>query len=281
MWACGRVRFGIKERNKNQTYQADRTPGEEGSQTGQGQKPVEDNHAGGGKGNVGETTPGEEEDDGPERAARLVNVGEDLGSVTLLGERRQGTGSAVDARDTDGDDRDADDDVHERVVAREASVPDGNDERRGALGVGVGGNVEEIGVVGRDEQTDKRETQEVEEGDTPEDLLDSTGQRLGGVGRLSSGQTDKLGTGVGEGGRDEDGAETGETVLPWAGVAPGAVAPVFVVETVGRTTTADEDDGDDQEDDDSGKLEAGAPELLLSVTQSTEDVDDDDDDPEQ
>lgn len=117
--------------------------------------------------------------------------------------------------------------------------------------------------------------------DTPEDLLDSTRQRLGGVDRLGGGETDQLSSGVGKGGGDEDGAEATEAMLEGARIMPESVAPVLVELAVGGTTTADQDQGDDHEDDGSGELEARAHELLLGVSQGTENVDEDDEDPEE
>lgn len=116
--------------------------------------------------------------------------------------------------------------------------------------------------------------------DTPEDLLDSTGQRLGGVGRLGGGETDQLSSGVGKGGGDEDGAEATEAVLEGARIIPESVAPVLVVLAARGATTADQDQGDDHKDDGSCELEARTPKLFLGVSQGTENVDEDDEKPE-
>lgn len=119
------------------------------------------------------------------------------------------------------------------------------------------------------------------QGDTPENLLDGTGESLGRVGRLGSGKADKLGTGEGEGGGDEDGAEAAEAVLEGTGVLPELATLVLVELAAGGAAAADEDDGDNHEDDGSGELEARAPELLLGEAQGAEDVDEDDEDPEE
>lgn len=229
--------------------------------------------------NVGKATPGEEEENRHKGTARLVNVGEDLRGVTGVSERGQGTRAAIDARNTDRDDRDADDNVHERIVTLKTGILGGQDEGRSALSVGVLG-VEETLVARGDEKTDEGETDNVEEGNTPEDLLDGTRKGSGRVLRLGGGETDKLRAGVGEGGSDENGAEALEAVLERTRIAPVDVAVVLVKLVALGTTTADENDSNDHEDDDGGELEARAPELLLSVTQSAEDVDDDDNNPE-
>lgn len=95
------------------TYQADGAPGKESRKARQSQEPIKDDAAMGGQHNVGESTPEEEEDNRGKRATRFVDIGEDSGGVTLVGEGREGTRTAVDARDANGDDRDANDDVHE------------------------------------------------------------------------------------------------------------------------------------------------------------------------
>lgn len=84
--------------------QADGAPCEEGSETGQGDKPVEDGSTSSSQVHVGKGTPHENEEDGPERTSSTVNVGEELGSVTLLSKGGKSTGTTVDTRQTNGDD---------------------------------------------------------------------------------------------------------------------------------------------------------------------------------
>lgn len=258
---------------------ADGAPGEEGSQGGKVEEPVEDDNTLGINVDVGEATANADDQGGPERTSRAVNVGEDDGGVSLLGHGSQSTGSTVHTGDTDGDNGNENDDVHEVIETVETGVATDEHERRG-LGVGVGSLGQKSWVVGVDEKTNEEETQDVEEGDTPEDLLDGTGQRLDGVAGLGSSQTDQLSTGEREGSSNEDGAETLEAVLERTGVVPVTGTPVRVVTTAGRTTTADKDEGNDHEDDDGRHLEDGREELLLSVSKSTKHVDDDDDDEE-
>lgn len=118
------------------------------------------------------------------------------------------------------------------------------------------------------------------QGNSPEDLLDSTGQRLGWVGSLSSCQTDELRSGVRESGSNEDTAETTEAVLERAWVMPEFTAPVLAVFAVLGTATAAKDNSDDHEDADGGKLEARTPEFFFGVTECSENVDDDNNNPE-
>jgi len=67
-------------------------------------------------------------------------------------------------------------------------------------------------AVRRHDQANEEEVDDVENGETPDNLLGSSWDFPQGVGRLGSGQTSKLSASVGEGGRDENRAEALETV---------------------------------------------------------------------
>jgi len=255
---------------------ADGAPGEEGSKTRQVEQPGEDDLTGGDKVHVGESTPNEDEDDGPERTARLVDVGEDLGSVTLISKRSQGTRATVDTRHTNGDDGDENDNVHEAVETDQTSILGSNDERRG---VGAAATEQTL-VVRANEKTNEGKTKDVEQGDTPENLSDGTRERLQRVGSLGSSQTDQLGSGERESSSDEDGAETLEAVVESTRVVPETGAPVLVVDTTAGTSTKNQDKGDDHEDDGGRELQARRPEFFLGITEYSENVNDDDEDPE-
>lgn len=278
------------------TYEANRSPGEEGSESRDGQEPVKDDRARGCQNHVGKGTPDEVEHNRHKRATRPVNIGKDLGSVVLLGKGSQGTRAAVDARDTERDNRNADDKVHEGVITLEASVLCRKHEGRGTILVGVAA-VEETVIGGADEHADKGKADDVEadkvlaevkthgrfeysQSDTPEDLLDSAGQGLGRVPGLGGSKTNQFSTSEGEGGSDKDTAEAAEAVLERTRIIPQLGTLVRVKVAVGGATTADEDDGDDHEDDNGSQLEARAPELFLGVAQCSKDVDEDDDGPE-
>lgn len=234
---------------------ADGAPSEESSQTGDGKKPVEDNGAGSVQADVGDEAEQDEDNDGGQGAARLVDVGEELGSIALLSQSGQGSGSTIHTRDTDGQDGGENDEVHEVVETLQASVLADKHKGRG-LGVRVSGGREQSGIIAVNQQSDEEETKDVKDGNTPEDLLDSTGHVLGWVGRLSSGKTDQLSTGEGEGSSDEDRAETLEAILERAGVIPVSGTPVLVVSAILGTTAQDKDKSDDHEDDSGGQLEA-------------------------
>jgi hypothetical protein len=232
--------------------QADGSPCKECGETGQRDEPVEDDDTGGSQIHVGKHTPSEDEGNRPERTTGSINVGEEFGSIALLTERDQGTRSTVDTGHTNGDDGNENDDVHEAVETDEAGILGGNDEGRG---VGTTA-AEKTLIIGAHKQTDKSETENVEEGDSPEDLSDSSGEGLERVLGLGSSQTDQLGSREGESGSDENGTETLEAVAERSRVVPRTSTPVFGVETVFGASTADENEGDDHEDDSRAQLQA-------------------------
>jgi hypothetical protein len=252
--------------------EADAAPGEEGGETGEGLQPVEGDGAAGGQGHESQGGPGDDEQGREERTAGAVNVAEEPGGVTLLGKRAERAGTTVDTGETDGDDGKHDDDVGEVGEADDTGPLGDDDERRGGH-VDVAAVSEKSGVVVVDEETDEGEGQDVEEGDTPEDLLDRRGERLAGVLGFGCSETDELSSGEGEGGRDEHTAEADECGER-AGVLPPLATLVFreavkVVSnrsivsnwrslcllSVGGTATANEDDTHEQEDNDCGELQ--------------------------
>jgi len=79
----------------------------------------------------------------------------------LLGKSSQGTGTTVDARDTDGHDRDENDDVHEVIETLETGILSGKHEWRGTISVWVL-SVEQTLVLGADQETDESETEDIE-----------------------------------------------------------------------------------------------------------------------
>ena len=101
---------GLAETNVGK---ANGSPGEESSKTGKSQKPGEDLSTAGGKRDEGDETEQDANNDGGERTAGTINVGEDHGSITLLGQGNQGTGTTVNTGDTNGQNGDENDNVHE------------------------------------------------------------------------------------------------------------------------------------------------------------------------
>jgi hypothetical protein len=260
---------------------ADRSPGEESSKTRDTKKPVKELRSTDGvstsKGNEAD---GQDEKSRVEGATGTVNVGEDLGGVTLLSHCGKGTATTIDTRDTDGDDRDHDDKVHEVVESVEVSLLANNDKGRGLR---VGERLVPLHkalVSGRHEKTDEEDGQNEEEDDTPEHHLASGGESLERVLGLASSETNQLGTGKGKSGSDEARAETLEAVTETTLLHQDTCANIGIVLGPGGTATQDENKADDDEDDNGAQLEETRPELLLGVTKGTEAADESEGDKE-
>lgn len=266
-------------RSEADVGQADGAPGEESGKTGKSEEPVEDDNTAGAVRHVGEAAESNDDDGREQGATGAINVGEDLRSVTLLSESGESAGTTVDTAVTDGNDGDDDDDVDEVVEANQASILGGDDERRSS-GVDDGVGAKESLVVVTDKEANEEEGENVEEGDTPENLLDGTRELLGGVRALGGRETDELRTGESKGGGDEHGADALEAVGEGARVVPEPGAPVRTVLAVVRATAQDADETDHDEDDDGDELEERRPELFLSEAEDAEDVDQDDGDQE-
>jgi hypothetical protein len=250
--------------------EADGAPGEESSKTGQSNEPVEDSLTSRRQVHVGKRTPHENEGNRVQRASGTVDVGEALGSVTLVGKSSEGSRTTVYTRDTDGDDGDENDNVHETVKSNQSSVLASNDE---GGGVGIGRGAHQTIVVGGNKKSDKGETEDVEQGDSPKDLTDSTRKGLQRVLSLSGSETNKFGTREGESGGDEYSAETLEAVLESARVVPSTSSPVFRVHAIAGTSSEDQDQGNDHEDDGGTQLDTRRPELFFGISQGAPDVD--------
>ena len=253
---------------------ADRAPDKEVGQTREGEEPAEDGAALGGLANESDQTEEELDDDAPDGAAGLVNVREEAGGHTALGKSLHGTGRAERARVGNADDGNGDDGVEDGGKDLDTGVLDGQDERRG-LGVGTG-RAEETVVVGRHDQTEDEQVDDVEEGNAPEHLLGGEGNSLAGVRGLSGRETDKLGTTEGKGSDDEDTSEAIEAVLERTGVVPVLGTEVALV----ADTTAVDDDAEDDETRAGNDLDGAENELNLSVAADTKDLDDGEDDEE-
>lgn len=195
----------------------------------------------------------------------------------MLGQGSEGTRTAVDAGHTEGKDGDKNDDVHERVETLQVGVLADQHEGR-SVDVDEGVSAQKVLVVVRDQETDEEETEDVEEGDTPEHLLDGTGEGLDGVLGLGSRQTDELRAGEGESSRDEAGAETAETVSESSRGVPERGAGVVVVARTLGTAAENHDEADDEEDNGGAELEGRCPEFFFGVAEGAEYVDDDDSD---
>lgn len=131
------------------------------------------------------------EDQRPQGAARLVNIGEDLGGVSSFGESSEGSRTGIDTGETDGQDRDTDGDVDQMVQTLDLGHIERDDEGR----LGSTASAGETGLVVWDEETDDGQRGDIDDGDTPESTLDRSGHGLARVGGLRGSKTDELGSG--------------------------------------------------------------------------------------
>ncbi|KFY08314.1 hypothetical protein V492_06342, partial [Pseudogymnoascus sp. VKM F-4246] len=191
--------------------EADGAPGEEGGETRQREEPVKGLETLGGETDEGEEAEGQGEGHGDPRAAVLVDLLEDAGGHAVQGEGLQCARGTEGGGVGDGDDGEGDDGVHDGGEGLDVGLLEGADEG-GVLGVGAGRMGQVVGVT-VDDQAEDEERDDVEERHTPEDLLGGLWQGLARVVGLGGGKSDELGSSEGEGGSDEDGAETLEAVL--------------------------------------------------------------------
>ena len=115
------------------------------------------------------------------------------------------------------------------------------------------------------------ETNDVEEGNAPEDLLGSLRQSLSGVGSFGSSKTNKLSTTESKGSSNKDTAEALETVDKSSGLVPVFCANV-TTSISGNTTNIDDDTKDD-ETDACNDLDDRKNEFDLTIGADTEELD--------
>lgn len=130
--------------------------------------------------------------------------------------------------------------------------------------------VEEVRVVRGNNEAEDEKTDDVEEGNAPEDLLDSLGESLSGVGRLSSSKTDQLGTTEGERGGNEDTAETLEAIAECSRLAP--VLCTNVAAGIGRNSAGVDDNTKNDEANTCDDLDDGEDKFNFAVSTDTEEL---------
>jgi hypothetical protein len=160
----------------------------------------------------------------------------------------------------------------------DTGLSDSNDEG-GSEGVS---RVElETSLVGWNENTNDEGTTEVEDQDSDVNLLDGRWEGLSGVSGLGGGDSDNLGTNVGEGGLGQDGPETEELTQRSGDLRVLGERSWFppVLETddlTGRSTASRDDDTEENETDNRQDFDGSEPELAFSVDTGTKEIDDDD-----
>lgn len=243
---------------------ADGAPNEEVGQARQGKQPCEDGALFCGLANERQEAECDLNDDTPDRTTAAVDIGEELGSHTSLGHGLHRTGGAKCARVGDRDDGQGDDGVEDGGKNFDTSILDSQDERTG-LGVGTAGAQQSLVVRSDDESKDK-EIDNVEEEDTPEDLLSGARDRLPWVGGLGSSKTNKFGSAKRESSSNENRAEAVEAVSEGTGLVPVLGAQVSLV----ADPAAVDDNTEDNEANTSANLDHGKDEFDFSVSTDTE-----------
>jgi hypothetical protein len=109
---------------------------------------------------VCQRSPKENRNHGPEGTRRFVDVGEDGGGVSSLSEGCESSRAGVDARQTNGEDGNANGDIHEVVQTPDTGILEGDDERRG----GSTTTTEKSRLIVTDEETNDGEGANVDEG---------------------------------------------------------------------------------------------------------------------
>lgn len=112
--------------------EADGGPGEQRREGGDGEQPVEDRFFLLDVGEIGEEAEHAGANDGHERAASAVDVGEPTRGLALVGKSGDGAAGAEDGRVAHGHDGNEDDAVHDAGKDLDARVLDGDDEGAGA-----------------------------------------------------------------------------------------------------------------------------------------------------
>lgn len=156
--------------SESNVAQTDTAPGEQGGETGKSQEPVEDVTTAGADIDVGDRTKDQDGEDGEQGSTRLVNVGEASRSESGFSHGGQGSGTGVDARKTDGQDRDTNGGVDEVIETLDTGSLEDEDERRGGGIVAAASQKTVVGVG--NEETDDGQRGDVDHGDSPEGLLD-------------------------------------------------------------------------------------------------------------
>jgi hypothetical protein len=85
---------------------------------------------------------------------------------------------------------------------------------------GLTGFIEKTFIGIRDKETNESKSDDIEEGDTPEDLLDGGRQGLTRINGLGGGKANKLSTAERCSRGDKDGAETSKTMVECARMVP-------------------------------------------------------------
>lgn len=265
-----------------------------GNQTGNGsdvQQPVEDSGTTVGKNEVTQSTENSSRKNGNVWNTTLGGNKEELWSSAGLSQTVQDSGTRVDVGVGGRDDSHQDDCVENTWQNWSTRVSDSNDERR------RGGDVLQglqSWIVERNQQTHEEDGENVENNDSPDDLLDGSRNSLSWVGGLTTGDTDQLDTGESEQGGDQRrqpgqeslGRHGRNDAFPGSLAVDGTITPSTWVSPVSEanratgTGTTDHAQSVDDPAHDGKNLNTSDPELNFTVETNREHVGAGDENPE-
>lgn len=253
---------------------ADGTPDEEVGQTRKSQEPGENGALVSCNTDVCQDAKGQLEEDTPDGAAFLVDVGQHLGHHTTLCHCLQSASRTIGARVGNTDDGDGDNGVEDMREDLDTGILNGQDEGRES-GVRARGFCKTLVIEGQNE-TKNQQVDYIEEQDAPEHLFGSLRNSLAGVGRLGGSKTTQLSTCEGE---SSTGKHAGKAVE--AVVESTRVAPVFSTNvTLASNTTTVVDDTEEDETSTGSDLDQGEDKFDFTITLNTKELDDGEDDKE-
>lgn len=222
------------------------------------------------------------DDNTPDGETTLGASLEDSGHLSLESQGVKGTRRSVEIRVTGRPGGNEKHSVDDRREGLDACGLNGNDEGRR---VSVTGTVKKVGLGVGDEDGDDESAHDVEEEQSVEDLLDSTGHSLSGVLSLSQSSSDDLSSDEGECGLHQDTPEREElspraTDLAIASRLLGegtGVSPVPETDRIVRGSTAThKDDTENDETDNSDDLDSTEPEFGFTIRSCAPEVDEPD-----
>lgn len=260
--------------------QADDGPRDEAGHGGDVEEPVEGLAALGRDVEEAEQADGRGKTDSHVRDALLVGPLEDWWGLAFVCEGNEDTAAGVDVRVGGRENSCEKNGVDDIGKGRDTGQIGSNDQRRGG---GVGGRGEEATVVGRDQKTNEEDGQREEREDAEERPADGRRDRLSGILDLTSTDTNKLSTLVGEGCLNQHSPETDKSSGGTGGhiFQEGRRVLVVVESEVGLLSNARvHADAENHETNDGDDLDAGKPHLEFTVDTDGQEVDSSEEDPE-
>lgn len=213
------VSLSLPARAEANVGQTNAAPGDDGGETGERQHPIEGFGLLGRACEEGQQAQNTGHTNRGNRSTFAIDIAEDLGCLILIGQGGEGARRAIDGGIPYGEHRNHDDHVEYGWQSRDASVDDGNDKGRG-FRIVAGASIHQTRVIIRDQNAHNREGNNVEKGDSPEDLLNSRRERFPRVFCLCCRQSNQLSTGEGKSCSNEHRAQPFKSVIEGTRVVP-------------------------------------------------------------